>query len=94
MQDNQKDKLEKVSDEKISNVSGGSVSMIYKKRLRYYVWDPHGNLNDKFWFQQSALNRAAELSKSSPGNESGALRIINDEEYEKKVKQGTIQKIV
>lgn len=94
MQDKQKSEFEKVPDEEISNVSGGNVSMIYKKGFRYYVWDPCGKLDDKFWFQQKAIARASELSKNSPGNESGALKIMSSEEYDQKVKQGTIQKIV
>ena len=87
-------KFERISDEEISQILGGNISMIYKKGFRWYVWDPSGRLVDKFWLQSNALNCAQKLSSGSPGNESGAVKFLSTDDYNKKTKQRIIQKIV
>ncbi len=94
MREEQGSQFEKISDEDMANISGGNVSMIYKKGFRWYVWDPRGRLIDKFLLRTNALDCATKLSKESPGNESGALKILTYDEYKNKTSAGTIQKII
>jgi len=88
------EKFKRISDEESSQISGGNVSMIYKKGLWNYVFSPDGRYETKCFFKGNAFDEGKKLSTNSPGSCSGAVREINRDEYEKLLKQKRIQKIM
>jgi hypothetical protein len=96
VQDNKKDKFEKVSDEETSNVAGGNVSMIYKPGIfkKWIVIDPKGRIQSKSWSKSDAFDEASKYSLNSPGCCRGAVRELSKEEYTELLRQERVQKDV